>query len=44
MDKKWSIILIGLFVALGGLTAYIIFIDNPDGTKKPASQIVSEVI
>ncbi len=44
MDKKWSIILIVLFVALGGLTSYIIFIDNPDGTKKPASQIVSEVI
>jgi LCP family protein required for cell wall assembly len=44
MEKKYLAILMTIFVLFGGVISYIIFLDNPDGSKKEASQIINEAI
>lgn len=44
MEKKYSIILISLFIVLGSVVSYIIFLDNPDGSKKEPSKVITEAL
>jgi LCP family protein required for cell wall assembly len=44
MDKKYLIILLSLFLILGAFVSYIIFLDNPDGTKKEPTKAITEAI
>lgn len=44
MEKKYLITSLALFFILGVLITYIIFIDNPDGTKKSPEVSLTETI
>jgi len=44
MDKKYLILSIVLFSFLGALITYIIFFDNPDGSKKEPTKLFTETI
>ena len=44
MDKKYFYLSLILFFVLGILIAFIVFIDNPDGSKKSPELSITETI
>lgn len=44
MEKKNIIIFLIIFLILGGLILYIVFLDNPTGTKKEPNVVINETI
>jgi len=44
MEKKSLIIFLTVFLIFGGLITYIVFFDNPTGTKKEPSAVINETI